>query len=518
MNILHFHAKKSKHIKALILSVMISLLMPQMYITVAFADGTTDTEEGEDTSDKPETDEEDEDNADMEETDEDDTGEETSVSESAAMYIPATTLGDITAPLITAEGAILMDADNGVILYQKNMDEPYFPASITKIMTCLLAVENCSLSETVTMSNEAVFGIDRTSSNVGLDVGQSLPMEEAILCVMLASANEAASAIAEHVSGSIDEFVKLMNQRAEELGCTHTHFANANGLPNDNHYISPHDMALIAKAFNDNDTCRRLASMRTYDVAVTATQPDEIHLLNHHKMYPGLSYAYDPVVWGKTGYTIAAGATLVTVAESDGLSLICVVMKDESEKNYTDTRTLFDFGFGNYTRLNVAENDDTYNMTEALFFQTDDTTFGSTRSFITLDTKGYVVVPEGTPFSKLDSEIVYKEKPEDGVLAEIIYTLGGSYAGECDMLLIDTGEEDIHFGSVLTGTSADRKVTFINVKEIIPYIALAIAVIAFIVFMVFVIRAYNFGNAVTRRMDIKKRRKRYHSDFDDIDF
>ena len=289
----------------------------------------------------------------------DESTEVSTVSGSAAMYMPSETIGDVEAPLITAEGAILMDADNGVILYQKNMDTPYFPASITKIMTCLLAVENCSLSETVTMSNEAVFGIDRTSSNVGLDVGQKISMEEAILCVMLASANEAASAIAEHVSGSIGEFVKLMNQRAEELGCTHTHFANANGLPNEDHYISPHDMALIAKAFNDNDTCRRLASMRDYDVAVTATQPDEIHLLNHHKMYANLPYAYDPVVWGKTGYTMAAGATLVTVAENDGMSLICVVMKDQSEKNYTDTRILFDFGFNNYTRLNIAENEKT---------------------------------------------------------------------------------------------------------------------------------------------------------------
>ncbi|MBQ9443583.1 MAG: D-alanyl-D-alanine carboxypeptidase, partial [Lachnospiraceae bacterium] len=216
------------------------------------------------------------------------------ISENAAQHTASAvkTLGDISAPQIIAEGAILMDANEGVILYQKNMDQPYFPASITKIMTCLLAVENSSLSDTVTLSDKAVFGIDRASSNVGLDVGQAIPMEEAILCVMLASANEAASAIAEHVSGSIEDFVDLMNKRAEELGCTHTHFVNANGLPDEDHYVSPHDMALIAKAFNDNDTCRRLASMRDYDVAVTPTQPDEIHLLNHHKMYPGLSYAY----------------------------------------------------------------------------------------------------------------------------------------------------------------------------------------------------------------------------------
>ena len=138
------------------------------------------------------------------------------------------------------------------------------------------------------------------------------------------------------------------------------------------------------------------------------------------------------MVWGKTGYTIAAGATLVTVAESNGLSLICVVMKDESEKNYTDTKTLFDFGFNNYTKLNISENDDTYKLNEAPFFQTEDMTFGDTRSFITLDTKGFVVVPDGTPFSRLSSGIEYEESSDDG-LGKIIYSLDGEYAGECSM-------------------------------------------------------------------------------------
>ena len=451
-----------------------------------------------------------------EESEETEEAEET-VSQDALSHTGAKTLGNIDAPHITAEGAILMEADNGAILYGKNIDTPYFPASITKIMTCLLAVEKSSLSETVTMSKEAVFGIDRGSSNVGLDVGQAISMEEAVLCVMLASANEAASAIAEHVSGSIDAFVDLMNERAEELGCTHTHFENANGLPNENHYISPRDMALIAKAFNENDTCRRLASMRTYDVAVTATQPDEIHLLNHHKMYPGLNYEYEGVVWGKTGYTIAAGATLVTVAESNGLSLICVVMKDESEKNYTDTKTLFDFGFNNYTKLNISENDDTYKLNEVPFFQTEDMTFGDTRSFITLDTKGVVVVPDGTPFSRLSSGIEYEESSDDG-LGKIIYSLDGEYAGECSMKAKDPGEGRPIYETMYTETKKDKGITYINVKDVLIYIGIALAAVIVIIILIHLARAYNFETAFSKRMNIKKRRKRYHSDFDDIDF
>ena len=489
--------------------------MSQAFSLTAFAEEAILEAEDDSGTDDPDTEETTEDE---EENKTDDEEEETeSVSESAARHLPYKTLGGITAPLITAEGAIVMDADNGAILYQKNMDTPYFPASITKIMTCLLAVENCSLSETVTMSNEAVFGIDRTSSNVGLDVGQKISMEEAVLCVMLASANEAASAIAEHVSGSISEFTDLMNERAEELGCTNTHFANANGLPNEDHYISPHDMAQIAKAFNDNDTCRRLASMRTYDVAVTPTQPDEIHLLNHHKMYPGLAYAYAPVIWGKTGYTMAAGATLVTVAEDNGMSLICVVMKDESEKNYTDTRTLFDFAFSGYSHLYIAENDDSYKMDEAAFFQTDDTTFGSTKSFISLDTTGFVVLPEGTPFSRLVSSLRYRENTDD-VLADVIYELDGDYVGECTMSMEDDGVADVPFETILMDSATDKGIRYINVNKLAPYVIVSVLGIGLIVLIIHVIRAYNFGNAMSRRMDINKRRKRYHSDFDDIDF
>ncbi len=518
MIILPCNEKKSKRKKSLILILLLCFIFSQKFTyTVLAEEAIPKAEDSSDTGAEETVDDE-------EPTDSDNEGEENTIdneeeeTESAARHLPYKTLGGITAPLITAEGAIVMDADNGAILYQKNMDTPYFPASITKIMTCLLAVENCSLSETVTMSNEAVFGIDRTSSNVGLDVGQKISMEEAVLCVMLASANEAASAIAEHVSGSISEFTDLMNERAAELGCTNTHFANANGLPNEDHYISPHDMALIAKAFNDNDTCRRLASMRTYDVAVTPTQPDEIHLLNHHKMYPGLAYAYDPVIWGKTGYTMAAGATLVTVAEDNGMSLICVVMKDESEKNYTDTRTLFDFAFSSYSHLNIAENDDSYIMEEAAFFQTDDTTFGSTKSFVSLDTTGFVVLPEGTPFSRLVSSLRYRENPSDDVLADVIYELDGDYAGECIMSMEDDGVADVPFETILIDSATDKGIRFINIRKLVPYIILSVLSIGLIVLMIHVIKAYNFGNAMNRRMDIKKRRRRYHSDFDDIDF
>lgn len=516
MNILPFIKEKSKRKKQIITFLLLFVFLSRVFLCAAFADEEVSPESVPASADQETEATDAEAEEDDEEQTEDVTEEATETRREGAGT--ARTLGGVLAPPITAEGAILMDADNMAILYQKNMDQPYFPASITKIMTCLLAVEKCPLSDVVTMSNEAVFGIDRTSSNVGLDVGQKITMEEAILCVMLASANEAASAIAEHVSGSIEDFVDLMNERAKELGCTNTHFHNANGLPDDEHYISPHDMAIIAKAFNDNETCRRLASLRDYDIEPTSTQPDEIHLLNHHKMYDGLTFAYDPVVWGKTGYTMAAGATLVTVAEKDGMSLICVVMKDESDVNYTDTRILFDFGFSNYSRYTISEYDTNYNMDEAPFFQIDDTTFGSTKSFVYTDKTSYVVLPTGISFSKLDSRIEYRDDTMGDEFADVVYELNGDYAGECHLMMEETPSEKASFSTVITDTAADKGVTFINVKKVIPYVVLTIVVIGFIVLVIHVVKTYNFGNAMNKRMDIRRRRKRYHSDFDDIDF
>ena len=138
-------------------------------------------------------------------------------------------------PEIGAEAAIVMDAGTGTILYAKNIHEELYPASTTKIMTCLLAVENASLGDTIKFSNDAVFSVPHDGSSIGMDVGEAITLEQALYGVMVGSANEVANAVGEHVSGSIDDFIKLMNTRAKELGCTNTHFNNTNGLQDENH-------------------------------------------------------------------------------------------------------------------------------------------------------------------------------------------------------------------------------------------------------------------------------------------
>lgn len=152
-------------------------------------------------------------------------------------------------PAIGAQSAILLEANTGVILYAKNIDEKAYPASTTKLMTCLLAAENCELNEMITFSHDAVFSLGPGSSNIGIDEGQAMTMEECFYGILVASANEVANAVAEHIAGSMDAFADMMNERAASLGCKNTHFVNAHGLHDENHYTSAYDLAIIARAF-----------------------------------------------------------------------------------------------------------------------------------------------------------------------------------------------------------------------------------------------------------------------------
>ncbi|MGI6096075.1 MAG: D-alanyl-D-alanine carboxypeptidase family protein [Lachnospiraceae bacterium] len=259
-------------------------------------------------------------------------------------------------PQVQAETAIVMEASTGAILYAKNIDEARYPASITKIMTTLLAIEHCSLDEQVTFSENAIWGIERDSSHIGIKIGEVLTMEQCLYGMMLESANEVCIAVAEHIAGSVDAFAQMMNDKAAQLGCTNTHFVNANGLHDDNHYTTAHDMALISQAALQNETFRQVTGSTHYIIPVTNLTPEEERWLNnHHKMLQNTEYHYDGCIGGKTGYTSMAGNTLVTFAERDGIQLICVVMKDAGAAIYTDTTALLDYGFTSFQKVTLAE-------------------------------------------------------------------------------------------------------------------------------------------------------------------
>ena len=256
-------------------------------------------------------------------------------------------------PKIQAKAAVVMDATTGQVLYHKSMYKKKYPASLTKLMTVLLTLENCDLNEKVKFSKEAVFGIEPGSSNIGILPGEVLTVEQCLYGMMLESANEVCSAVAEHISGSVDEFAKLMTKRAKQLGCKNTHFTNANGLHNDDHYTTAYDLSLIVKELLKNPTFRKVSGSRNYLLKKTNKHPAR-WLGNHHKMirYPtGSVYSLpEPltVTSGKTAFTMKAKTCLSTSATDGEMELICIVMDDSGVDVYWDTMALFNYIFKNY--------------------------------------------------------------------------------------------------------------------------------------------------------------------------
>ncbi|WP_051604797.1 D-alanyl-D-alanine carboxypeptidase family protein [Lachnobacterium bovis] len=263
---------------------------------------------------------------------------------------------------IETPNAIVMDVNTGTILYEKNINERRYPASITKILTTLLAVENCNLSENVTFSREAVYKNEINASHIARDEGEVITMEQCLYATMLESANECAYATAEHVGskkgGDYTTFIDLMNKRAQKLGCKDTHFNNSNGMPDEQHYTTAYDMALIAKEAYQNENFRKIMLTKKYTLPATNKHPEETYLRNHHMMYypkKTTKYLYDGCLGGKTGYTIAANATLVTYAKRNDMLLCCVVLNAKSPNHYLDTIKLFDYCFDNFKILNVKD-------------------------------------------------------------------------------------------------------------------------------------------------------------------
>lgn len=358
-------------------------------------------------------------------------------------------------PQIYAESAIVMEASSGAILYNKDMDMKNYPASITKIMTALLTLENCSLDETVTYSYNATHTIDAGSSSIYTTEDEQLTVEQSLYALMLESANECANGLAEHVAGSIDAFAEMMNQKAAELGCTNTHFANANGLHNDNHYTSAHDMALITKAAIQNEDFLRISGTAKYQMQPTNKRDEITYMTNHHYMiapYKGVTkYLDDSVIAGKTGNTSVAKGTLVTVAERNGMTLIVVTMRTQStgEKGvplFTDTALLLDYASENFTRFNVSENETNFSVAGSGTSYIGSAIFGQSKPLIQIDTNAGIVLPNGASFTDASPELTFQDENTDSdVIASLSYTYNEEPVGTADISLTKDNLQEFTF-------------------------------------------------------------------------
>ena len=323
----------------------------------------------------------------------------------AAYYLSADTdfiSGWPFGPNIEAEAAVLMDVHTGSVLYSKNAEAAFYPASITKIMTALLGCENLDPAATLAVSQASAYGIEAGSSSIYADTGEEFTVDQALMAVMLESANEMSLAIGEETCGSVKKFVELMNERARQLGCTNTHFNNPNGLPDEIHYTSAHDMARIAQAAYLNPRFRRLVTTQYYEIPPTNVMQETRYMRNHHQMMSGRDYAYDGVVGGKTGYTTVAGSTLVTFAEKGNTTLVAVVLKTIGG-GYSDTAALLDYGFNQFEKNSVAKagNSTSYKALPGEKYLLKDLAHASPFYYIQ---DAYVTVPKGTDINGLTKE------------------------------------------------------------------------------------------------------------------
>jgi D-alanyl-D-alanine carboxypeptidase len=328
-------------------------------------------------------------------------------------------------PFAYADSAIVMEMESGAILYEKQADKAHYPASITKLLTTLVALENAQLDDPVTFSEDSVSFLEWDDANIGMIPGEVISMEDALYAVLLASANEVSYAVGESVGtnrlgGDYQTFLNEMNETAKKLGCENSNFTNTNGLHDDNHYTTARDMALIAAAVYARPEFATFMSQLQYEIGPTnLVAESRVFQQNHKMMWPESLYAYDNCTGGKTGYTDQAKTTLVTMAEQDGMKLVTVVMYDYGADAYTDTRQTFDYVAGHFKKVDLTQR--TANAEIA----------------VAQSTSPYVILPKTASVEEIEEEIV---PLEDGIRsAEIIYRYKDQIVGKEVVTLTDEG-------------------------------------------------------------------------------
>lgn len=410
-------------------------------------------------------------------------------------------------PELNCKSAILIEANTGVILYAKNPNERLYPASTTKLLTTLLAAENSDMDEIVTFSYDSVFSLEEGSSNIGIDPGQAMDMEECLYGIMVGSANEVANAVAEHVGGSIEGFVNIMNQRVSDLGLKNTHFTNPNGLQDENHYTSAYDLAIIAREYFKDEHLSKIGNTALYHFEATSTQPDDFYIRNKHKLING-DISYPGIKGGKTGFTSDANETLVTCSDQDGMRLICVVLYEDSPEQFYDTVKLFDYGFSNFTIMNVAENEKRYSIKSSNFFPTSVDILGDSSQILELNKDSYIIMPRNITFNDLETSINYNTDDESDI-AYITYSYSNAYLGYGRLNKV---------GSVLNTSAFDPELVQEKKEEVVEednyiyinvvYVIAGILIVAFVISIITIILSVLINYNILDNMHEKRKSKR----------
>lgn len=371
-----------------------------------------------------------------------------------ALLLPSTALA-LEDPAPAATAALLVDADYDMVLYELNAHEKRYPASITKVMTALLTLEavdrgELALTDMITAPEGIYNGLSADSSTANIKSGEVMSLKDLLYCLLLPSANEACNVLAYAVSGSVEDFVALMNQRAAELGMTDTHFTNAHGLHDENHYTTAWDIWLMAREAMKHDTFREIVATTEYTVPATNISEERLFYntngLITAKKYSG--YIYQPAIGIKTGSTGEAGLCLVSAAEQDGRTLYCVVLgaelahqPDNSYKrmNFVESSRLLKWGFDNFSCRTILESSDPVDQVEVTLSDTDYVLVrpeGTLSALLPND----LDVSEFTQTVTLDAESVEAPVTEGQVLGKITLTYDGEDYGSLDLVALNDVE------------------------------------------------------------------------------
>lgn len=408
---------------------------------------------------------------------------------------------------IKANASICVNAETGEIIHEDNAKEKMYPASTTKIMTALLVLENCEdLSDTVTMQQVDFVDVENGASTSGLQVGETVTVETLLYCLMLPSGNEAANALARYIGGDVESFASMMNARAEELGCVNTHFVNANGLHDDDHYTCAYDLYLIAQADMQFEDFQTIANTAQKKLPATNKQDERIVYTTNELIRSRWSPIYYDNCYGiKTGHTTPAGYCLVSYAKDDdrGLSYYSVVLgcdfDDEAAYagSFVETKSLFEWAFSKFSLKTAATAGDAITESKVRL--------GKDKDTVTLvaDKNVSVLIPRDADISMLDVTVAAEESYDAPIaagdkLGTVTYSYNGTELASTDLI-------------ALTGVERSQLLFYLDqLKNFLFSSTFAMIVIVIIILLVvlLVIRAIFHRRKRRRRLRQAKGRKR----------
>ncbi len=403
-------------------------------------------------------------------------------------------------PNLLCTTAVLIDANTGTILAEKNAYQKMYPASLTKIMTAILALEMGELSDIIKVDDDTPYEIE--GSHIALEAGEILTLKDMLYALMLPSANDAALAIAKHYGKSEKEFVKLMNDKAKELGAYNTHFANPHGLHDDNHYTTAADLALITKYAMKNETFRKIVQTERYEIPPTNKKNETRYFTNLNKLIYNsgsnqiyvdgayISPKYEYATGVKTGYTPEAGNTLVASAEKNGTELIAVVMNGVSLEMYQDAHNLFNFGFNEYESATL--------INKNTFVQNIKVQNGDSKEISAITESEFKTLIKKDSAKNIESKVMINEitpplEPND-IVGKIDFMQDGKVIGTVNLIT------PTQVKSTLTESSGSG--LFLSVVKFIG------AVVIFALLAIFLLKVYS---DIRTKINRRKRRRKYNS-------